>query len=235
MDCIIIDDDKVSRMLLEKYIAKTEFMNLLATFESPVDAINSIEKFKNIELIFLDVEMPEMTGIEFIKSHENLPQVIIVSAKENYAVDAIEYEVTDYLLKPISYARFFKAASKAKKKIEDEKGTKNADGIFIKETGNTFTRVRYEDIYWIEALENYISISTSNGKFTIHCTMKSIENQLPENLFIRIHRSFIVNISKIETIEDNAVKLKLGTENIELPIAKNSKDDLMQKLNVISK
>jgi DNA-binding LytR/AlgR family response regulator len=235
MDCIIIDDDKVSRLLLEKYVSKTDFLNLLASFDSAVEAINSMYQFKNIDLIFLDIEMPEMTGIEFIKSLEILPQVVIVSAREKYAIEAIEYDVIDYLLKPISYARFYKAVTKAKKKSDDEKKINKSNGVFIKETGGNFTRIKYEDILWVEALENYIAIYSLQDKYTIHFTMKSIEHQLPEEIFYRVHRSFLVNINKIEAIEDNSVVVKYQNERKYIPIAKNSKDELLKKINVITK
>jgi len=235
MDCIIIDDDKVSRLLVEKYIGKTDFLNLLASFDSAVEAINNLDRYKGVDLIFLDIEMPDMTGIEFIKINENLPQVVIISAREKYAVEAIEYDVTDYLLKPISYARFFKAATKAKRKYEDERNLNKSTGVFVKETAGNFVRIKYDEIFWIEALENYIAITTSINKYTIHCTMKSIEKQLPENNFIRIHRSFIVNINKIEAIEDNSLVFTVENEKHKIPIAKNNKEELMQKINIISK
>ena len=120
MNCIIIDDEKVSRFLIEKFVTKTQSLNLINSYSSAIDAINAIESNNNIDIIFLDIEMPEMTGIDFIKNFTNLPQIIIISAQEKYAIDAIEYNVTDYLLKPVSYPRFLKAISKAQSKIEKE-------------------------------------------------------------------------------------------------------------------
>lgn len=235
MNCIVIDDENISRILLEKYIKKTESLNLLASFDSAVDAINAIEQIKNINLIFLDIEMPDMTGIEFLESREVLPQIIIVSAREEYALNAIEYEVTDYLVKPISYARFYKAVLKAKKKLEINQNNNTHSGIFIKEAGNNFKKIQYNDILWIEALENYIAIFTNNEKYTLYFTMKSIENQLPKDMFCRIHRSYIVNINKIDAIEDYNAIISKNEENINIPISKKNFDDLLTKINYLSK
>lgn len=237
MKCVVIDDDKVSRVLIEKYIGKTDFLEHLISFESAVQALQVINEDSEIDLIFLDIEMPEMSGVEFIQTLNKLPQIIVISAKEKYALEAIEHDVTDYLLKPVTYTRFFKAAGKAylKHKEEANSSKKTTDGIFIKNSSSTFVRLRYDDIYWIEALENYVVIHTPTEKFTIHFTMKAILEQLPDAKFARVHRSFIVNTTKISMIEDNAVILDMPQEKKSIPIAKSYKDTLLKNINIVSK
>ena len=242
MNCIIIDDDKLSRKVIQEYVERTDMLNLLAVYDSAVNAINALKKVEEeVELVFLDIEMPDMSGMEFLKNLDNYPQIIIVSAKEQYALEAFEYDVTDYLLKPVAYARFFKAIGKALNRKEETIGFKSSplsdnvdDEIFIKKN-STFVRLKYDDILLIEALENYVIVTTYSDKYTIHFTMKSIESKLPQKKFKRVHRSYIININKIKGIEDNSVivELKHGTKLI--PIGKSYKDKLMNELNFISK
>lgn len=235
MNCIIIDDDEMSRIILEKFIKKTGFLHFAGSFDSAIQAIQFINRNADIDLVFLDIEMPEMTGIDFLNSVKNLPQVIITSAKEHYAVQAFEHDVTDYIVKPVSYPRLFKAVDKAYNKFkEPKKENTNNDGFFIK-SSSVLVRLKYEDIYWVEALENYIGINTFKEKFTIHFTMKAIENELPKDLFTRVHRSFIVNISKITLIEENTIILQTSKGNRSIPIGKSYRDKLMDDINLMSK
>ncbi|MFH2142748.1 MAG: LytTR family DNA-binding domain-containing protein [Bacteroidota bacterium] len=242
MNCIIIDDDKLSRRVIEEFVQKTDQLNLINSFASAVDAINNLKSIDvEIDLVFLDIEMPEMSGMEFLQSLETYPQVIIVSGKQEYALEAFEYDVTDYLLKPASYARFFKAINKVIARKEESIGFKTApanadlhDEIFIKRN-STLVRLRYEDIYFIEALENYVTVTTFDDKYTIHFTMKSIESKLPARKFKRVHRSFIVNINAIKSIEDNTVIMHLKNGTKLIPIGKSYKDTLLNDLNLISK
>jgi len=232
MNCIIIDDDKLQRKITEQYIEKTEILSLTGSFESAVEALPILQGNVDIHLIFLDIEMPEMTGLEFLSTMQNLPQIIIMSSKEKYALDAFDYDVTDYLLKPYSYARFYKAVSKANDRFSK---IRYDDGIFVKNNSNSYVRLNYEDIFWVEALENYVVVHSFDDKFVIHYTMKAMEDKLPVSKFTRVHRSYIVNVSKITMIEDNniVVKQKQGTKVI--PIAKTYKDKLMTFINIISK
>jgi DNA-binding LytR/AlgR family response regulator len=234
MNCIIIDDDKLSRRIIEEFIQRTENLELLNSFENAMDAINVFRNDPDVDLIFLDIEMPEMSGLDFMDTLKNPPQIIIVSSKDKYALNAFEYDVTDYLLKPISYGRFFKAVSKAQTRFTKSKVGTEGDEIFIKKN-SALVRLKYDDILWVEALENYVIFNTFSEKFTIHFTMKAIEQKLPLNKFTRVHRSFIVNTSSINVIEDNAVviKTKEGTRNI--PIGKSYKDKLMGDINLIIK
>lgn len=235
MNCIIIDDDEMSRRVVEEFINRTDFLDLKNSFSNAVEAINYIKQDEDVNLIFLDIEMPEMSGIDFLNTLLTPPQVIIISSKEEYAIQAFDYSVTDYLLKPITYARYFKAVSKAYEIFN--KGRANVDvekEIFIKKN-SSLVRIKYNDILWIEALENYVVINTINDKFTIHFTMKSIENQLPSIKFKRVHRSFIVNISRITSIEDNSVIIKLNDVKKVIPIGKSYKEKLLNEINLMNK
>ncbi|MHC1705241.1 MAG: LytR/AlgR family response regulator transcription factor [Tenuifilaceae bacterium] len=235
MNCIIIDDDEMSRRVVEEYINRTDFLDLTFSFTGAVEAINYLKQGENIHLIFLDIEMPEMSGIEFMNALIHTPQVIIISSKEKYALQAFDYSVTDYLLKPITYARFFKAASKAYELFNKSRSVVDADKeIFIKKN-SSLVRIKYNDILWVEALENYVVINTINDKFTIHFTMKSIENQLPLVRFKRVHRSFIVNVSRISSIEDNSVIIKLTEGKKIIPIGKSYRDKLLREINLMNK
>ena len=235
MNCIIIDDDKLSRRILEEFIKKTEGLVLRYSFSDAVEAINVMKKDDDIHLIFLDIEMPEMSGIDFLNSLKNPPQIIIFSSKGKYAIDAFEYDVTDYLLKPVTYSRFYKAVDKATSRFERNKANVlGKDEIFIKKN-STLVRLKYEDILWVEALENYVIFNTFKDKYTIHFTMKAIEQKLPSAKFTRVHRSYIVNTSSIDVIEDNAVVIKTDEGSRNIPIGKSYKEKLMKDINLIIK
>ena len=236
MNCIIIDDDKLSRRVIEEFINKTESLNLCGSFSTALEAINFLRQQENMELIFLDIEMPEMSGIDFMDALKNLPQIIIISSKGKYAIDAFEYDVTDYLLKPVAYARFYKAVDKAMSRTQRNNFSTSTDKdeIFIKKN-SSLVRLKYEDILWVEALENYVIFNTFNDKFTIHFTMKAVELKLPVAKFIRVHRSFIVNTSSISEIDDNTIIVKTVDGNKSIPIGKSYRDKLMNDLNLIIK
>lgn len=233
MNCIIIDDDLMSRRIIEEFIARTDQLRLLASYENAVDAINVFNGEEDIDLIFLDIEMPEMSGIDFLETLTNPPQIIIISSKDKYALEAFNYDVTDYLLKPISYSRFFKAINKANVRFKNKVDSKENE-IFIKKN-SALVRLKYDDILWVEALENYVIFNTFSEKFTIHFTMKAVENKLPSSKFTRVHRSFIVNTSRINIIEDNSIIIKVHDGNKSIPIGKSYRDSLLKDINLIVK
>ena len=236
MNCIIVDDDKFSTKIIEDFVERTDGLELLGSFSSGVEAINKLNNPNSevVDLIFLDIEMPEMSGIEFLKALNVIPQIIIYSSEEKYALESYEYDVTDYLLKPVQYGRFIKSIGKVRERIEKkENPQKQSTEIFIK-NNSSLVRVKYEDILWIEALENYVVINTFKDKYTIHFTMKAIADKMPADRFIRVHRSFIVNSSKIKSIEDNMIIIKTESGSKLIPIGKSYKDVLMNILNLIS-
>ena len=237
MNCLIVDDDPMSRKVLEMFIDKVDLIKNSFSFSSAIEAINFLEKEgNNIDLIFLDIEMPEMTGMEFIKTLRDTPDIVVVSSKETYALRAFELDVTDYLLKPVSYSRFYKAVDKVHKKRTASQKLNDSppkEEIFIKNNSN-LVRVKYDDIYWIEALENYIVLNTFDNRYTIHFTMKAIMDKLPSYKFMRIHRSYIVNINRIDVIKSTSVQLTTDEGKKSLPVGKSYKDQLLSKINLMN-
>jgi len=221
--------------ILEGYVTKSTSLNLLGTFSDSVEARNILTKRKDIDLIILDVEMPEMDGFDFIVSLDYPPNIIIVSSAEEYALKAFEFNVVDYLLKPVTYGRFCKAIDKTIRYFSRKEATNSGDEeIFIKK-GSSLVKLKLKDIIFIEALENYVTLTTNDDKFTIHFTMKAIESQLPSGVFIRVHRSFIINKSMIQTIKENSLDLIVGSTMKSIPVGKSFRDSLLNDINVMAR
>lgn len=232
MNCIIIDDDDFAIRVAEEFIKKTDFIHHVGSYKSAIDAIPILNTEIDIHLIILDIEMPEMNGIEFLNSLTNLPQIIIMSAKDKYALDAFDHDVTDYLLKPITYGRFFKAVKKAYNRFVEQKPD---EGIFIKNSPTSLIRIDYDDILWVEALENYVVVYNYDDKYTIHYTMKAMVEKLPPERFTRVHRSYIVNVTKINMIEDNRIIINTKEGTKVIPIAKSYREKLLGYINLVIK
>jgi DNA-binding LytR/AlgR family response regulator len=235
MNCIIVDDDKLSCKILEEFANRSPSLNLIGSFSDAVAARNFFTTRKDIDLIFLDVEMPEMDGFDFIGSLDFPPNIIIVSAAEEYALKAFDFNVVDYLLKPISYGRFCKAIDKtAKYYTRNEVPANGNDEIFIK-SGSSLVKLKLKDIIFVEALENYVTLNTSEEKFTIHFTMKAIESQLPSSIFARVHRSYIINKSMVQAIKENSLDLLLGETVKTIPVGKSYRDSFLNDINVMAR
>ncbi len=230
MRCIIIDDDAVSRSILLEYVNQTDFLVSVGEFESAIEALNFLKRESAVDLVFLDVMMPNMDGFELLDTLESAPQIILISASDTYAVKAFDFGATDYLLKPISYARFFKGVSKALKWMHP---TGNEGELFLKKN-SSLIRVPYSSILWVESMENYVKIITDTERFTLHFTLKTTEGQMPPSMFRRIHRSYIVNLTRIQSIEDNAVVMVQDGKNVSLPIGKSYRDGLMGALRFMT-
>jgi DNA-binding LytR/AlgR family response regulator len=235
MNCIIVDDDKMSCKVLEGFVSRLSSLNLVGTFSNSLSARNLLSTRSDIDLVFLDIEMPEMDGFDFMGSLESPPNIIIVSGGEQYAMRAFDFNVVDYLLKPFSYSRFCKAVDKTVRYFLKKETTTTGDKeIFIKK-GPSLVKLKLKDIVYIEALENYVTLNTNHEKFTIHFTMKAIENQLPSGIFIRVHRSFIINKSMIQTIKENSLDLIVGGEKKNIPVGKSFRDILLNDINVMAR
>jgi DNA-binding LytR/AlgR family response regulator len=235
MNCIIVDDDKLSCKLLEGFVEKSTSLSLVGSFSNSVSARNELTKRHDIDLIFLDIEMPEMDGFDFIGSLDYPPNIIIVSSAEEYGVKAFDFNVVDYLLKPVSYARFCKAIDKTIRYYSRKEISSTGDEeIFIKK-GSSLVKLKLKEIIYVEALENYVTLNTKNERFTIHFTMKAIENQLPSGVFIRVHRSFIINKSMIQTIKENSLDLMVGDTLKSIPVGKSFRDFLLNDINVMAR
>lgn len=235
MNCIIVDDDKLSCKLLEGFVAKSSSLNLVGCFVDSVEARNIFTERSDIDLIILDIEMPELNGFEFINSLDYPPNIIIVSSAEEYALKAFDFNVVDYLLKPVTYGRFCKAIDKTTRYFGRKEASATGDEeIFIKK-GSSLVKLKLRDIIYIEALENYVTLNTNDDKFTIHFTMKAIEMQLPSGVFIRVHRSYIINKTMIQSIKENALELNVGGEQKSIPVGKSFRDSLLNDINVMAR
>ncbi|MBW6501939.1 MAG: LytTR family DNA-binding domain-containing protein [Bacteroidales bacterium] len=235
MNCIIVDDDKLSCKILEGYVNKYTSLNLIGSFCDSVSARNELAQRKDIDLVLLDILMPEMDGFDFMGSLDNPPNIIIVSAAEEFALRAFEFNVVDYLLKPISYSRFCKAIDKTIRYFSRKETTRTGDEeIFIKK-GSSLVKLKIKEIVFVEALENYVTLNTNSDKYTIHFTMKAIESQLPSSVFIRVHRSFIINKSMIQAIKENSLDIIIGNTVKNVPVGKSFKDGLLNDINVMAR
>ncbi|HKL67914.1 MAG TPA: LytTR family DNA-binding domain-containing protein [Bacteroidales bacterium] len=233
MNCIIVDDDQLSRKVLSEHIRKSSFLYLSGAYDNAIEARNILTGKTDIDLVFLDIQMPDMDGFELLNSLERPPAIIMVTTNEKMAVKAYDLDVIDYLIKPVSYSRFCKAVDKVirnqNKNIRENVGQQE---VFIKK-GSTLVKLKLIDIVAVEALENYVVVHTDKEKYTIHFTMKAIEQQLPSLIFVRVHRSYIVNKSRIEMIRDNSVELSGEPEISNIPIGKSYRDSLLKEINVM--
>ena len=234
MNCIICAN-KSSSTLLEEFIGKSSSLSLVGTYSDSESLKGQLLKKHDIDLIFLDVDTPDLDFLDFIKSFDNQANIIIVSSDDKYALKAFEFNIVDYLLKPLTYSRFYKAIDKATRYYASKDVTNSdTNEIFIKK-GSSLVKLKISDITYVEALENYVTLNTKNEKFTIHFTMKAIEYQLPSDTFIRVHRSFIVNISLIKAIKDNSLDITVGNELRNIPIGNSFRDPLLNKINIIAR
>lgn len=231
MNVIIVDDDSVSRELLKICVERTPHLYLAASCSNIREAMAVLKEEKNIDLILLDIEMPEISGLDFLNTFKDIPQVIIISNKKDYAADAFDNNVTDYIVKPVSYERFLKAINKARQ-IDNNfhVDSENADFIFVRHK-NRLQRVSINDIDYTEANADYVNLVAGDNKYVIHSSMKNIESKLPSRKFVRVHRSFIVNLNKVKTVEENT--LYMSTKGLTIPIGRLYKEQLIQRLNLV--
>jgi DNA-binding LytR/AlgR family response regulator len=228
MKCVIIDDDEFARLALQKIIDQIPEVAILEAFGNPLEAVNYLQE-NDCDIVFLDIEMPEMSGFDFLQSSVTKAQIIIVSSKSEYAAESYDFAVTDYIVKPISLERVQRAVEKAKQiKTDVLESKEEADFIFFK-SKNGLEKVNLDDILYIEALADYVQIQTANGRHVILSTMKAMEQKMHATKFIRIHRSFIVAINKIDKIEDNTVTV--GDKAF--PVSRTHKQNLLNSINRI--
>jgi DNA-binding LytR/AlgR family response regulator len=221
--CIITDDEPFARKGLQGYIEQIDFLELKGVCENAIE-LNSLLKKEPVDLLFLDIEMPYVTGIDFLKSISDAPKVIFTTAYEKYALQGFELEVLDYLLKPIPFKRFMRAANKAFDYFQQGPAA-NEDYIFVK-ADSRLEKIHFSDILFIEALENYIAIYTKERKIITHLTLKMIQEKLPAGAFIQPHKSYVVAIGKINSIEGNI----LHVLHHQVPISKYQKEEIMEKI-----
>jgi DNA-binding LytR/AlgR family response regulator len=219
MKCIIIDDEPVARRLLEEFIADTGFLELAEKAENPTRALELLAE-NNIDLIFLDINMPKLNGIDFLKNAKGLPAVIMTTAYPEFALAGFALDVLDYLVKPIPYERFLKACYKAKKmqdlKKVAEDSQQKATGYFFIKCNGVLEKVFYKDLQYAEALLNYVILHSNGRKMIVYMTIKSLVEQLPADLFLKVHKSYIVNLEKVKSIEGNT--LTVGDAKISISL-----------------
>lgn len=233
MRVMIVDDEPLALDILETFIEKIPSLELVKRCQNAIEAFDAL-KTEEIDLMFLDIQMPQLTGIEFLKSLKNPPLAIFTTAYPNYAIEGYELNVIDYLLKPISLERFMKAVNKAQNQYELQRNEVQpvvgdadpSDFIFVK-ADKKLIKIKYDEITYIEGLKDYVIIRTTAGRVITLQTMKSLESKLPPNLFQRIHRSYIVALDKIDAIVGNMVEI----EKKHLPIGKNYRDILLDIVN----
>jgi len=225
LSCIIVDDEPVARKILHEFVEQVPFMDLQGKFENAVKA-ESFLKNNTVDMIFLDIEMPKVSGLQFLQKMHIESMVILTTAFPQYALEGYELDIIDYLLKPFALSRFLKAVQKAKDYHEMKTRTSGAlqsSYIFIK-SDKRIEKIELHDMLYAESVGNYVSVYTEGKKIIAYLTMKSLESQLPADEFIKIHQSYLVNCSKIEAIEGNEVKI--GAKS--LPISRNYRDLVMK-------
>ncbi|MCC8173838.1 MAG: LytTR family DNA-binding domain-containing protein [Odoribacter sp.] len=227
--CLIVDDELVAIKVIINNIEKLNFLKVAATCSSAIDAAEVLKK-QEIDLMFLDINVPNLSGLEFLESLENPPLTILTTAYSEYALDGFRLHVEDYLLKPFSFQRFFRAIQKAKElfesriflqKNEEEKTT----DIYIRQ-GDSFQRIKWDEIIFVEAMQNYLKLHLAGKNYIIHQTMTSLEEMLSKDTFFRIHKSYLVNTSYIDTISGG----RLFINGKELPISKLRREELLIKV-----
>lgn len=235
LKCVVIDDEPLARECMVNYIREIDFLELAGTASNPVGLTRLLDE-QPIDLVLLDIQMPVMNGIEFLKMMQHPPLVVITTAYPSYALEGFQLDVMDYLVKPITFNRFFKAVSKAKdyRHLQERsvfnhlpitKASEPEDYFFIK-CDYKYERIYFDDILYVEAMQNYVTIHTIKGKYITLLYMKNVEQNLSRNAFIRIHKSYIVSISKIEAIENSEIII----QSHRLPISRSYRDEVIDKV-----
>jgi len=231
INALIVDDEPLALDVLETYIDQMPEINLVARCANAFEANEALAN-NDVDIMFLDIQMPQLTGTEFIKSLKNPPLVIFTTAFPNYAIEGFELDAVDYLLKPISAERFMKASNKAIEQLKlrqsrsPQAGVEDNDFIFVK-ADKKYIKIKYDDILYVEGLKDYVIIKLNTSRVITLQTMKSLEDKLVEKNFKRIHRSYILNLGKINAIIGNMVEVLENGKGKQLPIGKNYRDDLL--------
>ncbi|WP_271855474.1 LytR/AlgR family response regulator transcription factor [Patiriisocius marinus] len=240
MNCIIIDDETAARTIVSHLCSQVDSIKVLEEFSNAIQAMKFLNK-NTVDLIFLDIHMPDFTGFDFIETLKNPPKIVLTTSDKNFAIEAFEYDcIVDYLVKPITLPRFLKAVQKVENfsapapSISQESSShKSSETSTEKEMyiniDRRLIKLEFAKIYLIEAKGDYILIKTDEKNFTVHSTLKKIEEKLPDSLFLKVHRSYIINIKKIIDIEDSSVLIARDV----VPISRSNRPELMKRLNLL--
>ena len=229
--CIIVDDEPLARKGMREYIADIEFLELTGEFDNPLKAASVISSGE-VDLLLMDIEMPKISGLDYFKTLQQAPPVIFITAYPSYALDGFEVNALDYLVKPVSFDRFLKAAMKAKEFYELRRENKAqqvaaaGEGYFFIKADNKLIKIAHDDILYAEALQNYVAIQTTQKKHISYLTFKAVEEYLPVAKFIKTHKSYLVAANKIDSIDGNDIIIG----NYHVPISRNMKEEVMEKL-----
>jgi len=231
LTCVIVDDEPLAREGLAKYVEAIDYLTLVGMAENPLELDKLLEN-EPVDLIFLDIQMPFMSGLDFLKIKKDLPMVIITTAYQNYALEGFQFDVMDYLLKPITFNRFFKAVSKARdyQQYRNHKAgmieeIERNDFFFIK-CDHKFEKIFIKEILFIQALENYVIIQTETNKYMTLISLKAVEEYLDNKHFIQVHKSYIIAVSKIKTIENNEILI----QGFKIPLSRSFKEQVLDKV-----
>jgi DNA-binding LytR/AlgR family response regulator len=231
MNCVIVDDNRMARMAMKKIVEQVKDLTLVAECESAMEAYNIVHT-QPVDILLLDIEMPGMTGLELTKNlGRKSPFIIFTTAKTNYAVDAFELNVVDYIVKPVEPARFLKAIDRVKEAIQsntEQIEVKEKEFVFVRDSG-VLKKINAEDILYLEAMGDYVKVFTSQKFHIVHATLKSIEEKLPAVKFMRVHRSYIIALNKIDFIEEGVINI----QGIPIPVADAYRTPLNNRLNLL--
>lgn len=231
MKCLIVDDNTMARMAMKQLVKQVKDLELVQECADAMEAYNAISE-KQVDLLFLDIEMPGMSGLDLIRNLGNKkPLIIFTTAKKDYAVEAFELNVVDYLVKPVSPARFLQAIEKVNEAFASNKQEVKLEGqafVFVKDNG-VLKRVNVDDILFLEAMGDYVKVHTSQKFHVLHSTLKAIEEKLPPSKFIRVHRSYIISINKIDSIQDGVIAIGKST----IPVADTYRSALNKRINLL--
>ena len=233
MNCIAVDDEPLALKLLEDNISKVAYLNLVASCANSFEAVKALEE-NTVDLIFIDIQMPGLTGLQFISTLENKPLVIFITAYKQYALESYDLSVVDYLVKPVAIDRFIKACNRAKELLElksakDQTATINTKDFFFLNADYSQVKIMFNDIIWIEGVRDYIKIylKSSNTPLLIRSSLKAIEPEIPSQKFLRIHKSYIVSVEGITSIRKNSVFIK----DMELPVGETYREAVEKLLS----
>ena len=226
--CIVVDDEPLAREGIANYILEIEFLKLAASCGTALEALNILEK-EAIDLVFLDIQMPKLSGLEFLRSLKDPPLTIITTAYPSFALEGYELDIVDFIVKPITLPRFLKAVKKAKKHYElqqQPRDLKIENDYFFIRTENKYEKIRTNDILFLESMQNYVGFHTAEHTYFSLITLKTVLKELPESRFIQTHKSFVANIGYITAIEGNSIVIN----GQRIPISRSYKDELLNKL-----
>ncbi len=237
MNCIIIDDEETARAIIHQLCNQVDGLQVVEEFSNAIQAMKFLNQ-QEIDLIFLDIHMPDFTGFDFIQTLKNPPKIILTTSDKNFALEAFEYDcIVDYVVKPITLPRFLKAIQKAENFIappkeepkEDTSAKSSEENDLYVNIDRRLIKIDIPSIYLIEAKGDYITVKTEGKNYTVHSTLKKIEEKLPDDLFLKVHRSYVINIKRIIDIEDNSVLIAKDV----IPVSRSNRPELMKRLNLL--